>query len=205
MRTRTMLLTTAAAGVSLAAGFATLSQAGDEGSVTPGPSVVSRPLAAPTADYAAAIPRLAATLPSFSRPRSSVDVVRRSADTPREAVLFGSRGDLDTGASRRVYAAHGRAIFAVPSRDRSKVCFALTEDRADGVWALNFCSSSAALRASPMIWNVNVVRAPTGRLLVAWGIASHAVSRVTSARRRTQRQVPSGCCPAWACRERSPR
>lgn len=181
MRARTKLLLSTTAGLTAAAGFAVLSQAGEEHSASTGPRVVSRPFARPDSANAAPIPSLARALPSFGRARSAPDALGHSTTgTPREAILFGVRERVDAGASRRVYSADGRVVFAAPSADRRKVCFALTDDRPDAVWAHNFCESSTTLRARPVIWSVSMVRSDSGgRLVFAWGIASRAVTRVT--------------------------
>ncbi len=179
MRTRIIVLPPVAAAT--AAAFAALSQAGGGGSAEPGLQTIVRRALPPSPPSAnpGPIRELAPQLPSFARARVASDAVPAGGPVRREVLLFGARGDVDAGASRRVHAADGRAVFAAPSPDRDTVCFALTDEHPDAVWAHNFCGSSATLRARPLIWSVSVARSDSDRRLVfAWGIASRAVTRV---------------------------
>ena len=174
-----LLLATA---VVAAAAFAALSQAGSERSASSDLKLVVRHgslQSRPSAATAAPVRELAAQLPAFARSRLVSDAIPQSGTTPRDEMLFGGRGEIDASLSRRVHTEGGRAMFAAPSHDRNKVCFALTEDRVGAVWALSFCGAAATVRsARPVVWNVNVVRSDSGRQLLAWGIAARSVSRV---------------------------
>jgi hypothetical protein len=160
--------------VTAGASFVTISLAHDADSDRPsiiqgqaGPMMVSR-------SNPAAVPALADVLPAFSRPQSSRDL------TPRGGLIFGARVNVDVGASRRLYGDGGHAVFAAPSPDRSKVCFAVTEDKPNPLWGAKFCAQAATVRrADPLVWSVNTFRTARGPRVLVWGVAARDVSAVT--------------------------
>lgn len=117
---------------------------------------------------------LRSKVPSFGRTSTERDV------PPMRGPIFSSVRPVDLTQVRRVASGFGKAIFAAPSLEGGRVCFAATEDRPNASWAANFCGLISTLREKGIVWSINVAGNPAApEALIVWGITSPDVTRVT--------------------------
>lgn len=163
---RTRVLGVASVIAALVVGSVAFASAGEEAKPTAMP--------APASALSKQALQLRSKVPSFSRAPTSRDV------PPLRGPIFSSVRPVDETQVRRVASGFGKAIFAAPSLEGGRLCFAAIEDRPNASWAANFCGLISTLREKGIVWSINVTGNPAAPdALIVWGITSPDVTRVT--------------------------
>lgn len=163
---RTRVLGVASVIATLVVGSVAFASAGEEAG--------TKAMPAPASAQSKQALLLRSKVPSFGRTSTGRDV------PPMRGPIFSSVRPVDLTQVRRVASSFGKAIFAAPSLEGGRVCFAATEDRPNASWAANFCGLISTLREKGIVWSINVTGNPAApEALIVWGITSPDVTRVT--------------------------